>query len=53
LHINIQQVYLLMLIDRTMLPYAKSTISCTLSIIIRQWALVDSKLPNKPINIGY
>ena len=32
---------------------AKSTISCTLSIIIRQWASVDSKLLNRPTNIGY
>jgi len=30
--------------DRATLPYGKSTISCTLSIIIRQLSSVDSKL---------
>jgi len=37
-----------------MLPYAKSTILCsTLSIIIRQWVSVNSKLLHRPTNIDY
>jgi len=48
------QVYLLMPMERATLLNAKLTIShCQLSLITKQRASVDSKLLNRPKNVGY
>jgi len=48
------QVYLLTPMDRATLLHAKSIIThCPPSIITRQRASVDSKLPQRPSTVGY